>query len=436
MGNDASSARFTEKIMQCSERGEDLSKLTEVISEISPRHNADDIPFILWVVKKTSIFFIILILPLYYFLSLFAFIPFYLIGLTRGERFRQLIDLESLEILFNHWGKYPNSFLTKAFELLYFSQEAFDQPSLEIGVYKGHTSRAVFHKKHITVGMEFVPLHLLNYAMGDNSIHMQLMGADIYHIPFIDHTFKSILSVHSMDDIQRGAQEAISEMSRVLKPGGKLFFSSYSEHFGRHNILLRIFLLFGLKRLHRKAFELIYAGSHNIHCEQTWRDMLNDHGLVVEKYVHFVPMKIAWLIDIPFRLEGYLMNLFDFHNALKPVTYLKKLRKFYFNSLIKILCGIWSISFDNNGKDKPGMNIFVVAKKVCDKHEIVNDYKLDDHPIYRFLQCPACKYKLADDTGKVFIDSTLIICRNCKSRYPIIAKNIPLLIINNGYRSL
>jgi SAM-dependent methyltransferase len=430
MANDATSTAYFRKIVSYAEQGKDLTAMRNVITEIEKEVDRSNDPFVLKFLKKTTILFIGIILPFYYLLTLIAFIPFFFIGLFKGKDFEQEIDYESWEVLFQHWGKYPNSFLTKAFELFYFQKEDISQPSLEVGVYSGDTSKGVFHKKQISVGMEFVPLHLLRYAVGNVSIHGRLIGGDIYHIPFADNTFTSAFTVHSIDDIQRGASGAISELNRVLKPGGKLVFSSYSGHFGDQNIILKLLSLLNLKQLYKKLFGLIYIGTNNIYSETEWQDILEANHLIMERYTQFIPMGVASLIDIPFRLEGYLMNLFNFHNAFKGFVDNKKISKGYKYFLMKTLCGIWGISFDRNGKEKAGMNIFIVARKI--RKELAREEE-KEFSFDRFLLCPACGERIGDSTNKNFPDGEFILCKNCEIRYPVVG-NIPI-IINEQFNS-
>ena len=105
MANDAMSQSCFRKIKRYAERQNDLSDVKKVISAIEKDTQTSNKPFLFKVLSRAAIFFIIAILPFYYLLTLSAFIPLFFTGLSRGKDFERSIDLESLGILFQHWGK-------------------------------------------------------------------------------------------------------------------------------------------------------------------------------------------------------------------------------------------------------------------------------------------------------------------------------------------
>ncbi|PIQ86225.1 MAG: hypothetical protein COV73_04905 [Candidatus Omnitrophica bacterium CG11_big_fil_rev_8_21_14_0_20_43_6] len=430
MGNDARSADSAERLISFARDGSNFSNMPELVRSLEmDRKTPKRTSMLFKVLKHTSFIFIFALLPFYYLLTALGFLPFFIIGVFSGKDYEESVDRESWDLLFQYWSKYPNSFIIKAIEAFYFRSESVDSPSLEIGVYRGNTSRAVFHKKSLNAGMEFVPKHLFNYASGVSFAHERLLSGDIYDIPFENNTFSSVFVIHSFDDIQRGIEGALNECSRVILPGGKLVFSTYSGYFGKHNFLLRLLEFLRLRKLEGLFFRSIYIGTNNIFDKSKWCSLLEGNGFNVERFIYFIPMSAAMLIDIPFRLEGYLMNLFSFHDAFFIFTR-KYSAPLFKKMLMKTLRGVWFVSQRNKNYEKSGINIFVVARKKNDfgsnsgQREVKFDFD-------NSLICPVCKAEVmaSSDEAETLSGSIVgtIVCKGCKKNYVSVSK-IPILL--------
>ena len=131
VANDGCSAFTAAKIKGFAEEGCLPADISCVLRDLNPKDERfAHMPLAFRFMKKASVFFVALILPMYYFLTILAFLPCFLLGVFRGREYEESMSKEAWEILFSHWGKYPNAFLTKALELYYLRQELIEQPHL------------------------------------------------------------------------------------------------------------------------------------------------------------------------------------------------------------------------------------------------------------------------------------------------------------------
>jgi SAM-dependent methyltransferase len=426
MGNDGRSATAAKRIAGFAKQNIFFNSPKDALNALeSETQETAPPPWTLKLIKKFSFIFVLIILPFYYLFTFLALFPYWVRGCFRGAEFEQKLDPVSWGILFSHWGKYPHHSIVKAVECYWFREQTIEKPSLEIGVYRGDTSRSVFHNRKLDVGMEFVPTHLFHFARLNIPIHQHLACGDIYEIPIQDQAFQSVFTVHSLDDIQRGIDVALSEISRVMKPGGKLVFSSYSGNFGNHNIGIFLLRKMGLNNIAKKLFDWIFVGTDNIYDDAVWADKLRANGFKIERLLHFIPMSVSRLMDIPYRLEGFLINLFGFHGAIKIFMTNKTLNSIYKNLLMTILKGIWSVSRDSKGNELPGMNIFVVARKASapDKDPVNQPFEFK-----KMMRCIYCNAGLKFDPN----EAKFMVCSGCGKKYPNVS-DIPVLLRNASF---
>jgi SAM-dependent methyltransferase len=94
------------------------------------------------------------------------------------------------------------------------------EPSLEIGVGRGMTARFVLSNRQINVGSDLF-IHDLIEAKRNGAPYDRLMAFDMMNIPFLNDTFGSVFSIHTIYHAEDKIT-AIREMARVLAPGGTL----------------------------------------------------------------------------------------------------------------------------------------------------------------------------------------------------------------------
>jgi len=100
-----------------------------------------------------------------------------------------------------------------------------NQDYLEVGCGNGHVCKHLARKYHLKVTGTDVDSEMIKLAREDTDDIPQIrfMEMDATKMPFEDNEFDIVLSFGVMHHI-RNWQDALNEMSRVLKPGGYFIF--------------------------------------------------------------------------------------------------------------------------------------------------------------------------------------------------------------------
>lgn len=140
-----------------------------------------------------------------------------------------------------------------------------DDRVLEVGCGQGHLTKALSGRGVDIVGVDANP-QATELADTDRVRHMHAQDLD-----FEDDTFDVILSVHAIEHIPP-LEQALSEMARVLKPGGTAVYIYPAEP---------------IKGLYAIPTSIILHGTplmaREVHCHKLWpsklRGMLEPLGL-------------------------------------------------------------------------------------------------------------------------------------------------------------
>src|SRR3989344_452037 len=151
---------------------------------------------------------------------------------------------------------------TRECELL--SQQNFTRPILEVGCGDGLVSSVVFNfqRKSIDMGID-LNLEELRRAK-KTGIYGQLQVADITKCKFKSKSFNTIFANGVLEHIP-DLNAAISEISRLLKPGGILITTSPTDNYTRLLFYYRLFRSMGLKNMAAEYGRLINRAFAHIH---------------------------------------------------------------------------------------------------------------------------------------------------------------------------
>lgn len=146
---------------------------------------------------------------------------------------------------------------------------------------------------------------------------LRVVRADVRDIPFVDDTFDAVYSMGTIEHFDE-TQQAVNEIARVLKPGGRAIVGVPN----RHDPFLRPLLVAGLS-----AVGLYGYGFEKSYSRASLRRMLRASGLEVvhETGILFIP---GWLrmLDLAChvwcrplsRLTGLLVQPFEWLDAHVP----------------------------------------------------------------------------------------------------------------------
>lgn len=197
----------------------------------------------------------------------------------------------------------------KAVEGESFLEHPLKAPVLDLACGDGVFAEAVYDIK-IDVGLD---LDTESLKRADGKYHSIIHG-DATSLPFEDETFQTAISACALEHIP-DLEKALSEVRRVLKPGGVFIFSVPSIYFGDMLLKTRLLKAVGLKKQAEKYIKKKNSKSRHIHIYELskWQETLVSCNLKPLSYEYclsnnvmllwsFMTSFIFKLFILPFRL--------------------------------------------------------------------------------------------------------------------------------------
>lgn len=194
---------------------------------------------------------------------------------------------ESRDYLWNQLCELPYfRALLRAVESRYYQDLPVVSPVLDLGSGDGSFAVQTFARS-VDAGIDpwWTPTVDASH-LGSHSILALSQGG---WMPFADNSFQTVVSNSVLEHIT-DLDPVISEIARVLRPGGYLLFCSPSDHFTDWLLGARL-----LGERYKNWFNRI---SRHQHCDSpdTWRQRLERGGLAVEKiWYYFSPHALQTL---------------------------------------------------------------------------------------------------------------------------------------------
>lgn len=239
--------------------------------------------------------------------------------------------------------------LWRATEAQELARHKLTRPVLDIGCGFGEFA-GVFFNSQIEVGVD---IDYSDIARATSSgKYKKTIITDARNMPFEDNTFGTIISISTLEHIQNNSR-VFREAYRVLKPGGKFYYTVPTDKLASGLLSINILNFLGLGkisqiyfRIYNKVFKHVFLPS-----EQTWLKLTRDAGFVVEDVRGTLPKITLFLFELalPLSLPSQLGRLF-LGNRLVFASNLK----------IKLLRPL--VRFIRSDPDFRA-NIFVIAKK-------------------------------------------------------------------------
>ncbi len=167
-------------------------------------------------------------------------------------------------------------------------------PVLDLGCGDGHFASFTLS------GLAPVGLDLSAWALRDavrRRVYRSVVRADAARLPFRPGVFGTVVSNSVLEHIP-GVEAVLAEISRVLKPGGRLVFTVPSEHFAEYLSVSRILERLGFRRLAAAYRCFFNRVSRHVTCQgpDWWAARLTAVGLEpVEYHYYFSPGATALL---------------------------------------------------------------------------------------------------------------------------------------------
>lgn len=220
------------------------------------------------------------------------------------------------------WQNAPLSWaIIRASEIQLLSQQTFLHPILEVGCGDGLVSQLIFKNKQgiIDVGIDLNQEELRRAQK--TGVYKKLLQTNICNTSFPNSSFNTIFANGVLEHISN-LSSAIQEISRILKPGGKLITTSPLPTYTTLLLYYRFFSYLGLKspaRSYGAWINRIFVHHHLLSLKQ-WQQLFYSNGLLLKSHVYYNNSATIALHDIflPLALGTKTLKLHTDQMVLFP----------------------------------------------------------------------------------------------------------------------
>ena len=240
--------------------------------------------------------------------------------------------------------------LWRCYECERFAGEKLAHPVLDVGCGDGFFAQAVFGDT-LEAGIDLDPSEVKKAVR--RGAYGKVFQGDVTHMDLAKAGFRTVISNCAVEHIP-DIDAALSEISRVLKPGGRLIITVPSEYFNGDSFFQKIFRGFGFNRAaqwYNRALNSVLK-HHHVDDHRVWAARFEKAGLSMERFEYIVPRKVfyayeRWLLPaIPSKIFKVLFGRWIFWpRVLTPPFAL-----WWFKDLLK-------------EEDDKGVGYFFVARK-------------------------------------------------------------------------
>jgi SAM-dependent methyltransferase len=207
-------------------------------------------------------------------------------------------------------------------------------PVLDVGSGDGHFA-SIAYDRPIDVGIDLRFAELREATSRGRKVYNAVAGADATALPFGDDTFATVVSNCVIEHIADNAT-TMSEIARVLRPGGTFATTLPSEHFGEFLLGSTLLRRIGLPRQALRYGRFFNQISHHHHIEPlcVWHDRLEAVGLeVVDEQYYFSPQAhrafdLCHYLGVPNLITRKLFGRWVLHPTL-TLPFERWLRRYY-----------------------------------------------------------------------------------------------------------
>jgi SAM-dependent methyltransferase len=162
------------------------------------------------------------------------------------------------------------------------------------------------------IGVDRDGRRLLRAARWAPPLYSAIIRLDASHLPFERETFDGVFSNGVLYRLRPSPEQALREVSRVLKTGGEFICTVPTHLADQHYWLAELLAKIGLFRLanwHRQRMNR-RMGTVSALAPETWCRLLEASGLSVQRVIHYIsaPVSRRWslLAMTAFRVMGGL----------------------------------------------------------------------------------------------------------------------------------
>jgi 2-polyprenyl-6-hydroxyphenyl methylase/3-demethylubiquinone-9 3-methyltransferase len=109
---------------------------------------------------------------------------------------------------------------------------------LDVGCGAGFLSNALAQEGIAVEGLDLSPESLATARRHDATQSVHYQSADAYELPFANGVFDAVTAMDFLEHVEDPAR-VISEIARVLKPGGLFFFHTFNRNWLAHLVIIK-----------------------------------------------------------------------------------------------------------------------------------------------------------------------------------------------------
>jgi SAM-dependent methyltransferase len=177
--------------------------------------------------------------------------------------------------------------------------DAFGEETLEIRISDGAVSGLHFRDRSIELGTEFVWQRMRQRS----AVHRYVFGSDLRQLPIRDRSLRSVFLVHIFDDLSFDIGRALEELQRIIRPGGRLIFSSASRLYGHHQTRASLGRLARLTETEFERYRALRYAVRNLHSRAELQQILSGYGMDLVEYREFLSTAYASAWDAGMTVE-------------------------------------------------------------------------------------------------------------------------------------
>jgi ubiquinone/menaquinone biosynthesis C-methylase UbiE len=182
----------------------------------------------------------------------------------------------------------PHRALLRSIESRFMVEVPLLHPVLDVGSGDGHFASVTFTEP-IDVGIDPMDRDLAECAPLRPTVYKELVKGSATSMPFADESFQTVISNSVLEHI-RDVDAAVSEISRVLKPGGEFAMTTPSEYYPEFLLgasLPKKVKLHGLSKRYSNRMNRISYHYH-VDSPEVWTKRFDQNHLdVVEHFYYF-----------------------------------------------------------------------------------------------------------------------------------------------------
>jgi len=221
----------------------------------------------------------------------------------------------------------------KSIEGIFFQNAELESPSLEIGLCRGTISARHFSGKIFDYGTEYMFFEIPQ-ARDTFGLWKYVFSDELSSIALRDECMQTICSVHVVDHLE-DIDKPFAEIARVLKPGGRLYFSGASDAYFDYSLIWQLLAWIApAAGRHYRQTLLRRRNIYNLYGEKGWREAAGRHGLELESFEYIQDGFFAYFryfLHYVFFVKGCFR--LDLLNNEASRSILGPLFRFYFISI-------------------------------------------------------------------------------------------------------